>query len=69
MTQEKNKIYQLYMTNKSTILTTKLETLQSFIYATWGAAKAININTFLKKYVLKTHLQNILGRYQKLLNF
>ena len=34
MIQEKNKIYQLYLKNKSNMLATKLETLQNLIYET-----------------------------------
>ena len=34
MIQEKNKIDQLYLKNKSNMLTTKLQTLQNLIYET-----------------------------------
>ena len=34
MIQEKNKIYQLYLKNKSNMLATKLETLRNLIYET-----------------------------------
>ena len=40
MIQEKNKIYQLYLKNKSSMLTTKLETLQNLIYETLESCKS-----------------------------
>ena len=39
MIQEKNKIYQLYLKNKSNMLATKLETLQNWIYQTLESCK------------------------------
>ena len=61
MIQEKNKIYQLYLKNKSNMLATKLKTLQNLIYETLERCKTTK--TFLKNYVLKLHLRNIIGRY------
>ena len=40
MIQEKNKIYQLYLKNKSNMLATKLETLQNLIYETLESCKS-----------------------------
>ena len=40
MIQEKNKIYQLYLKNKSNMLATKLETLQNLIYETLISCKS-----------------------------
>ena len=40
MVQEKNKIYQLYLKNKSNKLATKLETRQTLIYRTLGRCKS-----------------------------
>ena len=39
MIQEKNKIYQLYLKNKSNMLATKLETLQNLIYEALESCK------------------------------
>ena len=51
--QEKNKIYQLYLKNKSNMLATKLETLQNLIYETLESCKANTMKTFQKNYALK----------------
>ena len=46
MIQEKNKIYQLYLKNKSNMLVTKLKTLQILV-------KANTMKKSLKNYALK----------------
>ena len=67
MIQEKNKIYQLYLKNKSNMLATKLETLQNLIYETLESKYYENISqklcskaTALKYYwsLLKTMLND-----------
>ena len=40
MIQEKNKKYQLYLKNKSSMLTTKLKTMQNLIYDTLESCKS-----------------------------
>ena len=40
MIQEKNKIYRLYLKNKSNMLATKLKTLQNLIYETLESCKS-----------------------------
>ena len=61
MIQEKKKFYQLYLKNKSNILATIFETFQNQIYETLKRRKTTK--TFLKNYVLKPHLRNIIGCY------
>ena len=57
MIQEKNKIYQLYLQNKSNMLATKLETklerLQNLIYETLQSCKSKYYENISKKYVVK----------------
>ena len=49
MIQEKNKIYQLYLKNKSNMLATKLETLQNLIYETLVSCKSKYYENISKK--------------------
>ena len=49
MIQEKNKIYQLYLKNKSNMLATKLETLQNLIYETLESCKGKYYENISKK--------------------
>ena len=63
MIQEKNKIYQLYLKNKSNMLATKLETLQNLIYETLESCKGKYYENISKNYALNPLLQNIIGRY------
>ena len=49
MIQEKNKIYQLYLKNKSNMLATKLETLQNLIYETLENCKSKYYENISKK--------------------
>ena len=49
MIQEKNKIYQLYLKNKSNMLATKLETLQNLIYETLESCKSKYYENISKK--------------------
>ena len=49
MIQEKNKIYQLYLKNKSNMLATKLKTLQNLIYETLESCKSKYYETISKK--------------------
>ena len=49
MTQEKNKIYQLYLKNKSNMLATKLETLQNLRYETLERCKSKYYENISKK--------------------
>ena len=53
MIQEKNKIYQLYLKNKSNMLATKLETLQNLIYETLESCKSKYYENIYKNYALK----------------
>ena len=59
--EKKKKFYQLYLKNKSNILATIFETFQNQIYETLKRRKTTK--TFLKNYVLKPHLRNIIGCY------
>ena len=52
MIQEKNKIYQLYLKNKSNMLATKLETLQNLIYETLESCKSKYYENISKKIML-----------------
>ena len=54
MIQEKNKIYQLYLKNKSNMLATKLETMQNVIYETLGSCKSKYSKSISENYVLKS---------------
>ena len=54
MIQEKNKIYQLYLQNKSNMSTNKLERLQNLSYETLESCKSKYYKKNLKKYVLKS---------------
>ena len=49
MIQEKNKIYKLYLKNKSNMLATKLETLQNLIYETLENCKGKYYENISKK--------------------
>ena len=49
MIREKNKIYQLYLKNKSNILATKLERLQNLIYKTLESCKSKYYENISKK--------------------
>ena len=62
MIQEKNKIYQLYLKNKSNMLATKLETLQNLIYETLESCKSKYYENISKKICSKAILQNIIGK-------
>ena len=53
MIQAKNKIYQLYLKNKSSMLPTKLETLQNLIYETLESCKSKYYENISKNYALK----------------
>ena len=48
--KKKNKIYQLYLKNKSNILATKLYTLPNSIYETLGSCKSKYHKNILKKF-------------------
>ena len=52
MIQEKNKIYQFYLKNKSNMLATELETLQNLIYETLGSCKSKYYENISKKIML-----------------
>ena len=52
MIQEKNKIYQLYLKNKSNMLVTKLETLQNLIYENLENCKGQYYENISKKTML-----------------
>ena len=62
MIQEKNKIYQLYLKNKSNMLATKLETPQNLIYETLESCKSKYYENISKKICSKAILQNIIGK-------
>ena len=49
MIQEKNKIYQLYLKNKSNMLATKLKTMQNLIYETLESCKSKYYENISKK--------------------
>ena len=53
MIQAKNKIYQLYLKNKSSMLPIKLETLQNLIYETLESCKSKYYENISKNYALK----------------
>ena len=53
MIQEKNKIYQLYLKNKSNMLATKLKTLQNLIYEPLESCKSKLFENISKNYALK----------------
>ena len=52
MIQEKNKIYQLYLENKSNTLATKLKTLHILIYETLENCKSTYYENISKKIML-----------------
>ena len=52
MIQEKNKIYQIYLKNKSDMLATKLETLQNLRYETLESCKSKYYESISKKIML-----------------
>ena len=54
MIQEKNKIYQLYLKNRSNMLATKLETLQNLKYETLQSCKGNYYENISKKLCSKT---------------
>ena len=64
MIQEKNKIYQLYLKNKSNMSATKIEILQNLIYETPESCKSKYNENISKNYAPKPQLQNIIGRYK-----
>ena len=49
MIQEKNKIYQLYLKNKSSMLVNKLKTLQILVHETLESCKSKYYEKILKK--------------------
>ena len=53
MIQEKTKLFQFYLKNKSNMLATKLEILQNLIYETLRGVKASTMKTSQKYYALK----------------
>ena len=55
MIQEKKKVYQLYMKNRTNVLETKFETQQTLIYERkpWRVVIASTIKTTEKNYALK----------------
>ena len=54
MIQEKNKIYQLYLKNKSNMLATKFKRLQKLIYETLVSGKSKYYENISKKLCSKT---------------
>ena len=52
MIHEKNKIYHLYLKNKSNMLATKLKTLQNLIYETLQSCKSKYYENISKKIML-----------------
>ena len=51
--KKKNKIYQLYLKNKSNMVATNIETLQNLIYETLESCKSKYYENISKNYALK----------------